>query len=156
MICKLVLWYSFCLFVLFRDIKLQSNDLRNCFLAQQQYYIFLVTIWTITSNTFFFFVLFFKPVGGKTVRATLLSQIYVTVLTTGSGFKSWQGSQIGKEKKGRVKWGLITIFYLPKNMFEEASDVFDTLSLWRLPKGRNTCWKEEEVLLMWERHRTTE
>lgn len=41
-------------------------------------------------------------------------------------------------------------------MFEEASDFFDTLSLWWLPKGRTTCWKEEEVLLMWERHRTTE
>lgn len=117
-------WVWFFFFFL-RDIKLQSNDLRNCIQAQH-YEIFSLTIWTII----FFFVLLFKLVGGRNVRARLLPQIYVALLTPpGSGFKRWQGSQIGKEKKGLVKWGLITIFCLLKNISEETSDFSDTLSL---------------------------
>lgn len=103
------------------------------------------TLWNILINyldNYIFFVLLFKLVGGRNVRARLLPQIYVALLTPpGSGFKRWQGSQIGKEKKGLVKWGLITIFCLLKNISEETSDFPDTLSLSGDPKGEPLAGK---------------
>lgn len=43
-----------------------------------------------------------------------------------------------KKKKDPVKWGLLTIFCLLKNMFEETSDFFDTGD----PKGEPLAGKQ--------------